>query len=176
MSNSPEGDGFEGPLCHSTSLLNLGGLEMMGHVLEPQQGAVGGSKEQTLKGGYVLGLQFGIHQLSLSLHQGLLRRFLRLLKLMARLFLGLTDGGDRKSSVIDQSVNTCVKDDELWLNTMFLSASPCYFCRIPLRHWTRSPALQGRSSGSSVPHPRRSLLLLAAWTAPQSCAPPAERN
>lgn len=24
--NSPEGDGFEGPLCHRTGLLNLGGL------------------------------------------------------------------------------------------------------------------------------------------------------
>lgn len=75
----------------------------MGHVLEPQQGAVGGSKEQTLKGGYVLGLQVGIHQLSLPLHQGLLRRLLRLLQLMARLFLGLTDGGERKSSASDQT-------------------------------------------------------------------------
>lgn len=78
---SPEGDGFEGPLCHGAGLLDLGGLKMVGHVLEPQQGAVGRSKEQTLKGSCVLRLQAGIHQLNLPLYQGLLCRLLLLLKL-----------------------------------------------------------------------------------------------
>lgn len=59
---------------------------------------------------------------------------------------------------------------------MLLSATPCCFCLVPLHHWIRSPALQKQASESSVPHPRRSLMLPAAWTAPQSCTPPAETN
>lgn len=95
---SPEGDGFEGPLGHGASLLDLGGLKMMGHVLEPQQGAVGRSKEQALEGSCVLRLQAGIHQLSLPLHQRLLCRLLLPLKLVPGLFLGLADGSGRKRS------------------------------------------------------------------------------
>lgn len=64
---------------------------MVSHVLEPQQGAVGGSKEQTLEGSSILRPQAGVHQLSLLLHQVLLCCLLLLLKLMTSLFLGLAD-------------------------------------------------------------------------------------
>lgn len=93
---SPEGDGFEGPLSHSTGLFNLCGLQVVSHVLEPQQGAVGGSEEQPLEGGRVLGPQAWIHQLSLPLHQSFLCRLFLLFQLVTRLLLGLKDKKKRK--------------------------------------------------------------------------------
>lgn len=39
--SGPERDGFEGPLSHSSGLLDLRGLQVMSHVLQPEQGAVG---------------------------------------------------------------------------------------------------------------------------------------
>lgn len=93
----PEGDRFEGPLGHSAGLLDLGGLQVVGHVLEPQQGAVGGGEEETLEGGCVLGPQAGIHQLGFPLYKGLFRLLFLLLKLVSRLLLGLEDREGKKS-------------------------------------------------------------------------------
>lgn len=85
----PEGDGFQSPLGHRAGLLYLGGLQVMGHVLEPQQRAVGGGQQEALEGGGVLRPQAGVHQLGLALHQSLLCVLLLLLELMPRLLLGL---------------------------------------------------------------------------------------
>ncbi|TNN71201.1 hypothetical protein EYF80_018549 [Liparis tanakae] len=85
----------EGPLGHGAGLLDLGGLQMVSHVLEPEQGAVGGGEEQALEGAAILGPQARIHELRLALHQGLLRRLLLLLELVARPLLGLA-GGERR--------------------------------------------------------------------------------
>lgn len=93
----PEGDRFEGPLGDSAGLLDLGGLQVVGHVLEPQQGAVGGGEEETLEGGCILGPQAGIHQLGFPLYQGLFRLLLLLLQLVSRLLLGLEDREGKKS-------------------------------------------------------------------------------
>lgn len=90
---SPERDGFEGPLSHGSGLLDLRGLQVMSHVLQPEQGAVGRGQKQPLEGGRVLGPQVWIHQLGFPLHQGSFCRLLLLLQLMVRLLLGLgTDG------------------------------------------------------------------------------------
>lgn len=99
----PEGDRFEGPLGHSTGLLDLGGLQVVGHVLEPQQGAVGGGEEETLEGSCVLGPQAGIHQLRFPLYQGLFRLLFLLLKLVSRLLLGLDDREGKKSGESEES-------------------------------------------------------------------------
>lgn len=99
----PEGDRFEGPLGHSAGLLDLGGLQVMGHVLEPQQGAVGGGEEETLEGGRVLGPQARIHQLSFPLYQGLFRLLFLLLKLVSRFLLGLEDKEGKKSGESEES-------------------------------------------------------------------------
>lgn len=85
----PEGDGLQGPLRHRAGLLDLRSLQVVGHVLQPQQGAVGGGQDEALKGGGVLRPQVWVHQLCLTLNQSPLRRLLLLLQLMARLLLGL---------------------------------------------------------------------------------------
>lgn len=85
----PEGDGFQSPLSHRAGLLYLGGLQVVGHVLEPQQRAVGGSQQEALEGSGILWPQAGVHQLGLALHQSLLCLLLLLLDLMPRLLLGL---------------------------------------------------------------------------------------
>lgn len=74
--------------------------------------------------------------------------------------------------VTDESENARIR--KRW--SVLSSASPCCFCLVPLRRWIGSPALQQQASGSSVPHPRRSLKPPAAWMAPQGCSPPAETN
>ena len=49
LSVVPEGDGFEGPLGHGLGLLDLGGFQVVGHVPDPHQGAVGGLQDQPVK-------------------------------------------------------------------------------------------------------------------------------
>lgn len=94
--STPEGDGFQSPLGHRAGLLYLGGLQVVGHVLEPQQRTVGGSQQEALKGAGVLWPQAGVHQLGLTLHQSLLSLLLLLLQLMPSLLLGLKWGRRRK--------------------------------------------------------------------------------
>lgn len=144
---------------------------MVSHVLEPKQGAVGGSKEQTLEGGRILGPQARIHQLSLPLYQGLLCRLFLLLKLMARLLLGLADRGKKMSGECQE----CCIPLIIYVCILVVS-SLCCFRLGPLHHWSPPPALQRQASGSSVPHPRRNLLPPAAWRVPLSCVSPAERE
>ncbi|KAG7223842.1 hypothetical protein INR49_026525 [Caranx melampygus] len=86
---SPEGNRFQSPLSHSTGLLNLCGLQVMCHVLQPKQRAVGRGKEQALEGHCVFRAQVWIHELSFPLYQRLLRCLLLLLHLMTGLLLRL---------------------------------------------------------------------------------------
>lgn len=88
---SPEGDGFEGSLGDGSCLLDLRGLQMKGHVLQPEERAVRGREEQALKRRRVVWPNRRVHKLRLQLGELLFCVLLLLLKLFTsllhRLFL-----------------------------------------------------------------------------------------
>lgn len=83
---SPEGDGFEGSLADRTRLLDLRGLQMESHVLQPEEGAVWRRQEQTLKRHCAVRTHRRVHELRLQLAELLLRVLLLLLQLFTGLF------------------------------------------------------------------------------------------
>ena len=68
----PEGDGLKGPLSHGTGLLDLRGLQVESHVLQPQNRAIGGAQHQSVKIIRGLWLPPRIHQRLLNAGQFLL--------------------------------------------------------------------------------------------------------
>lgn len=93
---APEGDGFEGSLADRACLLDLSGLQMESHVLQPEEGAVRRRQEQTLKRHRAVRTHGRVHELRLQLAELLLR----VLLLLLQLFTGLFHQLERKRSCL----------------------------------------------------------------------------